>query len=671
MQNRVLILLISFVASCVMAIASVPTRTVYELNDGWRFFSAAELDSSDADYVSLPHTWQAMLGSYHIGGDMANYTRKIYVPAEWNDRRLFLRFGGVQSVADVFINGSYAGSHKGGFTGFTIEITDKVRYGADNYLRVVVSNAMRGDVLPISSDMDLTAGIYRGVELVIAPRNMISLLHYGSEGVYVVHESVDKNRAIGVVKCYLSTQNSSSLSISMRIVGPDGYQVDERAMRLTKHHDEYAVELPFEIDNPELWSPDSPAMYSVELTLSDGKHTDSVVVNTGFRDISIDDDNRLCINGKPYEVKGVNLAHDREGCGMAVSMEHIAADYAMIRDMGANAIHSLSGPHLSSLYEWCDRDGMLVWVDMPFTHSVAAFTDICYYPTVDFRNNGMEQLTEIIAQNYNHPSVVMWGLFSLVRQQGDNVVEYVKELNDAAHKFDASRLTAGYSNADGEINTITDVVVLRQNVGWQRGSVEDVAVWCRQLASKREWAQYHFGVGYGEEGVETHNVERIERAERGARLLPMRRQTYMHERYSAILDSMGNFWGVWLDNMFDHASARRSHGVNYSGMVEYDHEQTKDAYYLYRAKWNTETPTLYIAEADWKNRRDTLQYIKVYSSVGRPYLLVNGDSVAMSPGSRGVYYADSVVIRGRARIEAIDTTMRYRHSIEIYCGQMQ
>ena len=167
----------------------------------------------------------------------------------------------------------------------------------------------------------------------------------------------------------------------------------------------------------------------------------------------------------------------------------------------------------------------MVWVDNPFTHNVVLFNDICYYPSEALRENGFEQLREVIYQNYNHPSVVMWGLFSLVRQQGDNVVEYVKELNDAAHKFDASRLTAGYSNADGEINTITDVVVLRQNVGWQRGSVEDVAVWCRQLASKREWTQYHFGVGYGEEGVETHNVERIERAERGARLLPMRRQT--------------------------------------------------------------------------------------------------------------------------------------------------
>jgi beta-galactosidase len=264
----------------------------------------------------------------------------------------------------------------------------------------------------------------------------------------------------------------------------------------------------------------------------------------------------------------------------------------------------------------------------------------------------------------------MWGLFSLVWQHGDSVIEYVKELNELAHKIDPTRLTAGCSNTDGDINFITDIAVLRQNVGWQKGQADDVAVWCRQLASKREWRTAHFGVCYGEEGATEHNTERIVRAQRGTRSLPARRQTYMHERYHSIIDSMGNFCGVWLNNMFDYASSRRPYSLNRSGLVEYDHRTKKDAYYLYRAVWNDSVPTLHIADSEWTQRTDTLQNFMVFSSVGTPALLVNGDSVTLHRTSQGIYKADSVIINGHATIEALDSTGAYRHKVDIRCGSM-
>ena len=221
---------------------------------------------------------------------------------------------------------------------------------------------------------------------------------------------------------------------------------------------------------------------------------------------------------------------------------------------------------------------------------------------------------------------------------------------------------------DGEINFITDGVALRQNVGWQKGLSEDVMVWCRQLAAKREWRTYNFGVCYGEEGATEHNTERIVRAQRGTRNLPARRQTYMHERYFSIIDTMGDFWGIWLNSMFDYASVRRPYHLNRTGMVGYDHNTKKDVFYLYRAVWNDNTPTLHIAESDWQSRTDTVQRFTVYSSVGEPLLLVNGDSITMTPSSRGIYRADSVVIKGRATIEAVDSTATHRHKIEINCG---
>ena len=516
--------------------------------------------------------------------------------------------------------------------------------------------------------MDLTAGIYRDVELIVAPRNMISLSHLGTEGVFVVQESVDTERVSGYVRCYISANSHAHLDLTVRIIGTDGYEIVSSTQRISKLGEEGYVDVPFSLDKPELWSPKSPSMYRFDVSLDDGKTCDEVAVETGFRKVTFNADKRLCINGEPQEIRGVNLAHDRMGYGMAINQYALEEDYATMRDMGINALRSLSGPHAQSLYDWCDRDGLLAWVDMPFTRSEAAFADICYYPIEEFHRNGTDQLAEIIAQNYNHPSVVLWGLFSLVWQQGDSVIDYIKVLNNKAHELDPTRPTMGCSNMDGEINFITDAVALRQTVGWQKGLADDVAVWCRQLASKREWRTYNFAVCYGEEGASEHNTERITRAQRGTRNLPARRQTYMHERYWSIIDSMGDFWGVWLNSMFDYASSRRPYHLNRTGMVGYDHHTKKDAYYLYRAVWNDNAPTLHIAESDWQSRSDTLQHFTVYSSVGEPLLMVNGDSVTMRRTSRGIYRADSVVVKGRATIEAVDSTATHRHKIDINCG---
>ena len=138
MQYRFLLIPILLLLSVVTAGATEPARTTYNINGDWRFYHASQLDISDADYIALPHTWQNALGSYGSSSASANYIRTLNIPRDWMGKRLFLRFGGVQSVAGVFVNGSFAGAHKGGFTAFTIEISHLVRFGAENNIRVVV-----------------------------------------------------------------------------------------------------------------------------------------------------------------------------------------------------------------------------------------------------------------------------------------------------------------------------------------------------------------------------------------------------------------------------------------------------------------------------------------------------------------------------------------------------
>ena len=663
-----IIALMAMLLSAVTLSASSPSRVTIPLNNDWQVYPVEAPDGGEAEYISLPHSWQSELGSYGQSALGMNYVRVLEVPREWMGRRLFLRFGGVMNVADVFVNGSYIDSHKGGYTAFTLEITDKVRFGSKNYLRVVVSNNRRNDMLPLSTDLDMSGGIYRGVELMVTQRNIISPLHHSTDGVYVIQKSVNRQKVEGVVRSYISAVDVDHATLTMRIVGADGYEVDRRVVRATKLAEGRAVDIPFEILRPVLWSPEKPEMYRVEVTLNDGSVEDKVVVNTGFRSVVASADNRLCINGQECEVRGVNYAHDRAGEGMAIDVSHLEQDFALMCDMGANALRSLNGPHSAELYDWCDKRGMLAWVDMPFTRSSVAFADICYYPSPELKNSGVEQLKDIIYQNFNHPSIVMWGLFSLVWQKGEDVVAYVEELNDVAHELDPSRLTVACSNSDGEINLVTDLIVLRQDVGLYKGHVDDVRVWCRQLKDSR-WADMRYAVCYGEEGVMNHNTERVERATRGTRHLPERRQTYMHERYAANIEAEGNFWGVWIDNMFDYASARRTYNLNQSGMVAYDHKTAKDSYYLYRAKWNKEDVTLHIPYRRWAERRDTLQFIDVYSSTGTPVVVVNGDEVVVRRIAEGHYSADSVIINGTAEVIAYDSLRKRSDRVVLRCGE--
>ena len=290
-------------AGVLTAYAEAPLRESYNLNSGWRFYFADEPDAANADYVTLPHTWNVDDGEGGYLRTTANYIRELNIPKEWEGKRLFMRFGGAQSVAELFVNGNYVGEHRGGFTAFTIEITDHLRYGTDNHLRVVVSNAMRSDVLPLSTDVNLAGGIYRDVELMVTPKDIISPLYYGTEGVIVEQHKVTKEQASGVVKVHLSPKSIDHTTVTMRIVGEDGYEVLNRTVKASKLSAERAVEIPFEIVNPALWSPENRAMYAVEITLGDVKHPyDRVVVNTGFRSVVVNDDNKLCINGEVQQI---------------------------------------------------------------------------------------------------------------------------------------------------------------------------------------------------------------------------------------------------------------------------------------------------------------------------------------------------------------------------------
>ena len=630
------------------ACASVQAREVFPLNEGWRFFFKSENSSDNARHVTLPHTWNTDTGACgYFLETTANYQNDMYVPAEWASKRLFVKFYGVQNVADLFVNGYHVGAHRGGSTAFTFEITDKIRFGEDNALLVVVSNNSRDDVLPASTDMNLYGGIYREAELILTGKTAVSPLHLGSEGVLVRQNSVTSALVEGEAEIYLTSAGESTCMLTLDITAPDGRKVFTK--RQKTRLDGRPVVIPFSIADPQLWSPSSPALYRVTASIGEETVTDSVTVRTGFRNIQVTTAGGLTINGERIPVHGVTLYHDNAISGGAVLAQDHDADLQQIRDLGANALRSAVMPHAQYLYDRCDEQGLLVWVDSPL-HRSSFLGDVAYFATPQFEQNGIQQLQEIIAQNYNHPSVVMWGIFSRLWMRGDDVTPYLRRLNDTAHAMDRSRPTVACSDQNGGLNFITDLIVWRQDVGWRKGSTDDVAVWRNQL--QKNWSNLRSGVCYGGSGFIGHKSYTAQAAPR-SNWMPEERQTRFHEEYVKNLQNDSLFWGTWINNMFDYGSARRPYGINGEGLVTIDRRERKDAYYLYRALWNERKPTLHIVDKRRSLRDRNRQAFSVYSSVGAPTLFVGADTVAMTQYAACQYRSDSVEIQGIVQVKAV------------------
>ena len=624
--------------------AQSQAREVYILNNDWKFYFKEENSSDEARYVRLPHTWNldALTGDGSYRQTTANYERSLYIPAEWQGRRLFLRFYGVQSVADVFLGGRHIGEHRGGWTAFTFEITYAVRFGEANTLLVVVSNAFQNDVLPTSTSLNLYGGIYRDVELITTDRTAISPTYYGTDGILVQQKSVASERVEGAVGVMLTGKKDAPCTVAVDVVAPDGYVATSKSLRAKV--DGRLLNIPFVVDNPELWSPSRPRLYTVEVAVGG----DTVRVQTGFRRIEVTPEKKFTINDRRVFVHGVTLAHDRIPVGSALSDKNYDADLRLIDEMGANALRSMTAPHARHLYDECDRRGVVVWIDVPLTQA-PFLSDMAYFDMPRYKDNGRQQLREVIVQNYNHPSVAMWGIFSLLRGRSTEQIDYVREMNALAKKLDPSRPTVACSNQDGDINFITDLIVWQQSVGWDKGSVEDLSVW--QNALSANWSHLSQAVCYGASG--THGRTASTSFKRGisSHRIPESWQTQFHEGYAARIDE-NLFWGVWLNTMFDFGSARYRTGVCNSGLVAFDHSTRKEVFYLYRTLWNKRTPTLHIVGKGRDVRLSRRQCLTVYSSGEQPRLTVNGDSVRVRSVGQGIFRTDTLDLCGRNTIRA-------------------
>ncbi len=636
-----LILLFTLLA----AFATASAREVYPLNDGWQFFFLNENDSEKARIVTLPHTWNnnPMAGN-HFNETTGTYLNEIFIPREWRSKRFFLKFYGANTVADLLVNGHHIGEHKGGATAFAFEITDRIRVGTNNTLQVIVSNTYRSDVLPVSTDINLYGGLYRGVELIVTDETAISPIYYGSDGVLIRSSVVTNEEVRGEIEIQLLNAAKEDLTLRLGLTDNQQKTVFLRSQRIRQN--QQSVVLPFSFKRPKLWSPTAPNLYTLNVQLEGDALSDAVSIRTGFRRISLDPATGwIAINGQAEQLRGVVLHHDNADSGKPSSAD-FDTDLTFVHDIGASAIRSAVMPHDPYLYQCCDEQGLLAWVDLPL-HRAPFMGDVAYFSTAAFDQNAKDQLREIILQNLHHPSIVMWGLFSQLQLRGTAMHELLKALHDEAKQLDPSRLTVASSDQDGQINFITDLIAWRQEVGWQRGSAEDLQVWRAQL--KENWMHLHSGITYGVEGFLGMSQLGIHRT-KNRDWVSERQQARFHEEYCRNIEADSLFWGVWVENLFEYGSARRPYGINGRGLITLNRNEKKDAYYLYRALWNKAKPTIHLVDRRYRMRPIDRQQFTVYSSVGLPTLTIQDDTVQMYEYAPCQYRSDTVTLNGSVQV---------------------
>ena len=655
---------LTFSALFAMAVSmqTLAQRENILINQDWNFRFSHQVDKNSSRRVDLPHTWNAqdaLSGKPDYKRGIGNYDKKLFIRSEWKGKRLFLRFEGANCVSNVFINGKQIGEHRGGYGAFIFEITDKVNYGKDNTVLVRVNNGEQLDVMPLVGDFNFYGGIYRDVHLLVTEDICISPLDYASPGVYLFQQHVGEKQAAVLARINLSNGTEHPRQATLRLQVKEGdkvvYQADKK-VTVAPHTSVQPEEMSFTLLNPRLWNGrEDPFMYQTVITLvKDGKEIDKVEQPLGLRYYATDADRGFFLNGKHLPLHGVCRHQEWAEVGNALRPMHHEEDTRLMLEMGVNAIRLAHYPQATYMYDLMDRNGIVTWAEIPFV-GPGGYADKGFVDQPSFRENGKEQLKEMIRQHFNHPSICFWGLFNELKENGDNPLEYIKELNVLAHQEDPTRPTTSASNQGGAINFITYNIAWNRYDGWYGATPATLASWL----DKTHQAHPEIKIAISEYGAGAsiyHQQDSLVQTSPGSWWHPENWQTEYHIQNWKIISERPYVWGSFVWNMFDFGAAHRTEGdrpgINDKGLVTHDRKVKKDAFYFYKANWNPE-PMVYIAGHRSVNRVKPVTEVQIFSNCAEVTLKVNGQIIKkMQPdGVKVCIFKDIRLKKGENNIE--------------------
>ncbi len=605
-------------------------RKIININRKWAFRKGVDsvpaTIPADWDFVNLPHSWNAIDGQ--DGGN--DYFRGFACYHKDLDReeipaadKYFLEIKGANASADVYMNGNKLAHHDGGYSTWRVDITEEYKNGTA--IDIIVENTENNRVYPQMADFTFYGGIYRDVNIIAVNESHFDLEYYGAPGIKVTPEIKGSNANVEV-EVFVKNLKAGQ-AINYTLVDKGGNVV--AAVRTTD------TKVNLEIENVVLWhGRKNPYLYTAVAEICDGDEVvDNVSARFGCRTFKIDPENGFILNGEEYPLRGVSRHQDRWGVGNALTPEHHKEDMEYIYEMGANTIRLAHYQHDQYFYDRCDEYGMVIWAEIPYISK--------HMPTG--RENTISQMKELIAQNYNHPSIVVWGLSNEISMSGasdDDLLENHNILNDLCHEWDKTRLTTiaavSMCNIEDPYIQIPDVVSYNHYFGWYGGDTSMNGPWFDNF--HKRFPNIPIGVSeYGCEALNWHTSKPTQGD------YTEEYQAYYHEELIKQLFTRKYIWATHVWNMYDFGADSRAeggeNGQNHKGLMTFDRKYKKDSFYAYKA-WLSDDPFVHLCGKRYVDRVEDVTKVTVYSNLPEVELFANGVSLGKQTSDVHFFYFD-------------------------------
>lgn len=609
-------------------------RNIINLNDDWKFIQEnIGLPTAFPENwatVQLPHTWNAIDGNDGNGAyDRGSYwyAKTFETPKQpLSGGKVFVEILAAGQQATVYVNGKEVTYHEGGYSIFRADITDLCKEDGENLLVINCSNEYKDSVYPQQADFTFYGGLYRGVNLISVPNTHFDLEYYGGPGITVTPTPTECGGATFEIKTWVKNADENFTVL---------YSIENELGEEVAYGCRPATDSTTTLFVPDAvkWDFDHPYLYTVTAKLQRRNEVyDEVCVWSGVRSFSCDPNKGFIINGVETPLRGVSRHQDIVYQGNALSWEDHYEDARLIKELGANTIRLAHYQHSQDFYDACDEMGFAVWAEIPFISVMNKDPDA--------HKNCISQMKELIVQNYNHPSIMFWGISNeiLIGGISEQLVENHKELNALCKEMDPTRLTTiahvSMTPIESPIHKITDTESYNHYFGWYNKKMEDNGPWLDNFHAVHP--DICLGVSeYGCEGIITYHGPNPKVKDYSEEY-----QARYHEHMAKVLDERPWIWSSHVWNMFDFGCAARDEGGvagrNNKGLMTMDRKTKKDSYYIYQAFWS-KVPMVHLCGKRYAQRAGETTEIRVYSNQPSVALYLNGELVEEKTAENKVF----------------------------------
>ncbi len=633
------------------------TRQYVSLNSNWLFakdpgrqINATNLGSLKWTSINVPHTWNAFdvmddEPGYYRG--IGWYKKKLNLKPEWKNKKLALYFEAANQETAVYLNGKKIGSHIGGYTAFTVPLTN-LKFNGTDEIAVKVDNAYNESIAPLTADFTFFGGLYRNVSLLITDAVHFQDDQYATKGVYVHADKVSANGAEVIINGNLSNASADqkNLNLLATLIDASGKKIATTQTTVVANAKQtLSFALPvLSVKNPNLWSPESPYLYKAITSIVDaktGQTIDEVTTNVGLRFFSFDANTGFSLNGKAVKLIGASRHQDFAGMGNAVPARLQVKDVELLKSMGGNFLRVAHYPQDQAVLDACDRLGILTSVEIPIVNEITE--------SEAFTRNCKNMQVEMIKQYYNHPSIIIWAYMNEVllrmkfnndqsrkQQYLENIAALAQQLEDLTRTTDPTRYTMMSNHGDVNGYTKAGLVKIPMIVGWNLyqgwygGKSEDFGPnldKIHQQMPDKPMIITEYGADV-DPRIHAFAPIRFDKSLEYGMLY--------HQIYISAIMSRPFVAGAAAWNLSDFSSETRDETmphINNKGLLTLD-RQAKNTYYLYKAHFGRQ-PFLKIGDGSWTIRGGVApangttleQPLQVISNTDSVTLLVNGKSL--------------------------------------------